>query len=162
MEWTILGMGLIGVVCLYYVFPEKWWKIYISGFGLGLTFEAFAERLFDYHPQLRDRHCIGRSDVNLLFPVAWLEICALAALFAEKLWNMNLFAGYLVGALIAGNINEFIFYKFHFWQYNYDEKLIGNIRPFKPKITVSGVPVQVIIGYWNIGIMVYVLCHILH
>jgi len=162
MEWAILIMGLFGVFCFYKVFPALWWKILISGFGLGLTFEASMEPLFTYHPQLRDRHCIGRSDVNFLFPLAWLEICALTAFFAEIIWSGNLFAGYIVGAFIAGNINEFFFYKSRFWHYNYDKKMIGNFRPFMPKITVSGVPVQVMIGYCNVGLMVYVLCHILY
>jgi len=162
MEWTITGMGLFGAIVLYSVFPDSWWKMYISGYGLGLTFEATTEKLYTYQARLSEKHCVGRSDVNLIFPFGWLEMCALTAFFAERVWGMNLFAGYIVGSFIVGNINEFFFYKLGFWQYNYEEKLIGNYRPFMPKITISGVPVQVMFGYCNLGAMMYVLCRILH
>lgn len=162
MEWIIIILGIIGTVCLYYTFPQKWLKILISGYGLGLFFEASMDPLFTYHNQLRDRHCIGKSDINFVFPLGWMEVCGITAFIAEKILLMHSVWEYILICFIIGNLNEFLFYKFHFWVYHYDRPMIGRFNPFRPKITAFGVPVQVIIGYCNVGIMAYALCNILH
>lgn len=157
MEWAIIGMGCIGAAALFFVFPAAWWRMFICCFGLGFFFEASMEPLFLYNEQLRERHCIGRSDVNYLFPLGWLQIVGLTALIAERLIGSQAWWAYICGALIAGNISEFIFYKCNFWIYNYDAPLVGSFKPFMPKVTAAGVPLQVMIGYANVGFMIWLI-----
>jgi hypothetical protein len=161
MEWAILGMGLLAIAELYGCFPATWWKIYCAGFGLGFLFEASMEPLFTYNNQISERHCIGNTDINFLFPFAWLNIVGLTSLIAEKSHLLPLFPSYILSAVVAGNVNEFMFFKCRFWKYNYYEPMFGNFRPFVPVITISGVPVQVIVGYVNVGIMIYFLVHVM-
>jgi hypothetical protein len=159
MEWAILLMGIVGFIALWLSFPQTAWKMYICLFGPGFLFEASMEPLFTYHPQLQERHCIGKTDVNFLFPFAWLSVTGCTTLLTEKVILSNpCFApipGYLLGAFIAGNLHEIIFYKLHFWRYNYDRAMFGSFKPFVPVITLSGIPIQVIAGYGNVGLMVY-------
>jgi hypothetical protein len=159
MEWGILLMGLIGFLALWISFPHTAWKMYICLFGLGFLFEASMEPLFTYHPQLRERHCIGKTDVNFLFPFAWLCVTGCTTLFTEKIILSNSFfapiPGYILGGFIAGNLHEIIFFKLHFWNYNYEQAMFGSFKPFVPVITIAGIPVQVIAGYCNIGLMLY-------
>lgn len=161
MEWAILAMGLSAAASLYLAFPCTWWKIYCTGFGLGFLFESSMERLYTYHHELSGRHCIGKTDVNFLFPFGWLNIAGLTSIMAEKIMGMPPLAAYILAALVVGNLNEFIFFKCKFWRYNYREPMFGGFKPFVPVITVSGVPVQVIVGYGNVGILIYFLVHVL-
>jgi hypothetical protein len=161
MEWVILAMGLCGMVALWFSFPGTWWKIFCAGFGLGFLFESSMERLFSYHEQLSQRHCIGKTDVNFLFPFAWLNIVGCTVIVAERIPFLPLLPAYILSALLVGNVNEFFFFKCKFWRYNYREPMFGNFRPFVPVITALGVPIQVIAGYANVGIMTYWLTHIL-
>jgi hypothetical protein len=48
-----------------------------------------------------------------------------------------------------------------FWVYNYHEPMVGNFKPFVPVVTIFKIPLQVVIGYCNIGIVTYFLVHIL-
>jgi hypothetical protein len=161
MEWIIIAMGCLGMAALWFCFPEKWWKIYCVGFGLGFLFESVAAPLFTYHQQLAQRHCIKKTDINFLFPFAWLCIIGLSSVLAEKIIKTPLFPAYIIAVFLIGNTCEFIFYKLQFWIYNYREPMFGNFKPFVPVITICEIPIQVIIGYCNIGIVTYFLVHIL-
>ena len=117
------------------------------------------EPLFTYCPQFRDRHCVGNSDVSFLFPLGWLEIAALTMILAEKVLPLPGIYAYIAGGIIAGNLNEFICYKMGFWVYHYDSRQIGTFRPFIPKVTVFGVPVQVMLGYGFVGVMIWAMVY---
>ncbi len=160
-EWILLSLGIAAAAFLYWCFPEKWWKIYVIGFGLGFLFEASMDPLFSYAEPLSGRHCVGNTDVNFLFPFGWIFIASLAGVIAEKLLCLPLIPGYIISGLIAGNTMELIFFKSKWWEYNYDAFWIGKYRPFIPKVPVYGVPLQVVIGYCNVGIFVFVLMHVL-
>jgi hypothetical protein len=161
MEWVIILMGGCGYWTLWLSFPTAAWKMFLTLYGLGFLFEASMEPLFTYHLQLRERHCIGKTDVNFLFPAAWMNVVGCSVLLSEKVLLPHLpippLAGYVIGAFIAGNVHEFFFYRLTFWTYNYHAAMIGTFKPFTPVITVAGIPVQVIVGYCNVGLMVFFL-----
>ena len=161
MEWTIVFLGAGGIVALWLCFPDTWWKIFCAGLGLSFLFEAGMEPLFTYHPQLRERHCIRNSDVSFLFPLGWMSIAGWSAFLAEKVLPLPLFPGYLLAAFVVGNAHEFFFFRCKFWTYNVQEAMIGNFKPLLPSLPVWGVPIQVIVGYCNVGIMTYFLVRVL-
>jgi hypothetical protein len=161
MEWAIILLGICGMAALWICFPATWWKISFAGLGLSFLFEAGMEPLFTYHPQLRERHCIKNSDVNFVFPLGWLSIAGWTAFAAEKVLPLPLFPGYILAAFVIGNVHEFLFFHCKFWTYNYQEAMFGKFKPLLPVFPVGGVPIQVIAGYCNVGIMSYFLIRIL-
>jgi len=161
MEWTIFLLGIGGMAALWMCFPALWWKIFCAGFGLAFLFESSMEPLFTYHPQLSQRHCIKNTDVNFFFPFGWLSVAGWTAFIAEKFIPLPAFPAYLIAAFFIGNAHEFLFFHFKFWTYNCREPMMGKFRPFVPVLLVFGVPVQVVIGYCNVGIMTYFLIRIL-
>lgn len=156
-EWSILIMGVIAIPLLMKLFPERWWKIYITSYALGLCFESMMAPLFSYCAAIKDRHCIDGSDINFVLPLGWVEIGATSAFLATYLFKLPTWYGYMAAALIVGNIHEFLFYKLKYWDYHYGKAMVGNFKPLSPKITVSGVPVQVISGYANVGLFTYII-----
>ena len=160
-EWLLIALGAAACGIAYYLVPVIWWKLAIVGYVFGFFFEASMEPLFTYNRQIRDKHCLGKTDINFLFPLGWLEISAFTMLLAEKVLPFPVVPAYVVGCFIAGNINEFVFYKMGCWVYHYNAKQIGNFRPFMPKITISGVPIQVIFGYGIVGLIIYFIRYLL-
>ncbi len=156
-EWNLVLLGLIAAVVFWWVFGQKWWRLFITAGALGFVFEASMASLFTYCAKLSDRHCIKDTDVNFLLSLGWLEVFAITCLLAEKVLPLPSLPGYIVSGLIVGNINEFFFYLYvKRWTYNYDAKLIGSFRPFKtPYFNIAGVPLQVIVGYANVSIFIY-------
>jgi hypothetical protein len=161
MEWAIIALGIGGLFALRLCFPATWWKMFFAGLGLSFLFEAAMEPLFTYHPQLRERHCIRNSDVNFIFPLGWMSIAGWTAVVAEKLLPLPLFPAYIIAGFVVGNAHEYLFYHRKFWMYNYHEAMIGNFKPLLPVFPVCGVPIQVIFGYCNVGIMIFFLAHVL-
>ena len=161
MEWSIILLGGGGMVAMWLSFPATWWKIFSAGAGLSFLFEASMAPLFTYDRQLRERHCIQNTDVNFLFPLGWMSMAGWSAFLAEKVLPFPLFVNYLLGSLLIGNLQEFLFHHFKFWVYNYDASMIGTFKPLQPKLPIGGIPLQVIAGYVNVGIMVYFLTRIL-
>lgn len=160
MEWLILALGVGALFVWRYVFPGNWIRMYITGFALAFLFEASMEPLFTYHQQLKEKHCIGRSDVNFLFPFGWLMTAGLTSLIATRLpSSIPTVVTFIIGALIAGNAMELIFHRLKLWVYNHDAPYIGNWKPLMPRITLLGIPVQIILGYSIVGLMVYGLVH---
>ena len=162
MEWAIMILGVSGISCYYFLFPSTWWKILITGYGIGLTFETSTDPLFEYHAQLRDKHCIGKTDINFIFPIGWLGIYGFSAYLAETFLPFHIMLNYVIGGILIGNICEFAYFKSKCWTYNYSASWIGTFKPFWPKITIAGVPVMVVFGYGTIGLVIYALCHIIH
>lgn len=160
-EISILILGIIGVFNLHYTFPDKWWRALIVSYALGLCFESMMAPLFTYCNAIRNKHCIDGSDVNFVLPLGWVEVAATTALISSLIFKEHLFIGYIGTAFVIGNIHEFFFYKLGYWDYNYDKKMIGNYKPLWPKITLAGVPLQVMIGYCNVGIFSYFIFNVL-
>lgn len=160
-EISIAFLGIIGAVILYNLYPSKWWRVYIVTYSLGLCFEALMAPLFTYSKSLHEKHCIDGSDVNFILPLGWIEIASTTALVSFIIFKSHYFWGYVVTAFFVGNIQEFLFYKLGYWKYNYDKPIIGKYKPLWPKITILGVPVQVMIGYCNVGIFSYFIFNIL-
>jgi hypothetical protein len=156
-EWNLILLGLIAAGIFWWVFGQRWWRLFITAGALGFVFEASMASLFTYCEKLSDRHCIKDTDVNFFLSLGWLEVFAFTCLLAEKVLPLPSLPGYVVAGLIVGNVNEFFFYLYvKRWTYNYDAKLIGNFRPFKtPYFNIAGVPLQVVVGYANVSIFVY-------
>lgn len=161
MEWVIIALGAGAVLLIRYSLPLTWWRVSIAGFALAFTWEASMEPLFTYHPQLKQRHCVGNSDVNFLFPLGWLMIAALTILIAGRLSSLPVVLAFVVGGLVGGNVMELTFHRCRFWTYNYNAAFIGRWKPLLPKLPIAGIPLQVILGYGLMGLMVYFLVHIL-
>lgn len=160
-EISILFLGAIGLFVLSEMFVFKWWRVFIVTYSLGLCFEALMAPLFTYDKGIRLRHCIDGSDVNFILPLGWIEISSTSAFVSFLILGKHSLLGYIVSAFIIGNLHEFLFYKLKFWKYNYDKAIIANYKPLYPKITIAGVPIQVMIGYCNVGIFSYFIFNIL-
>lgn len=165
-EWSLILLGIIGITLLQLVFPEKGWKIYICSLGLSFIFETSMEPLFTYHIQLREKHCIAKTDLNFLFPLGWSSVVGFTTLVAEKLiipyLSLPLIVSYMLAGFVVGNIHEFFFYKLKYWIYNYDAPMIGSWKPFIPKITFFEIPIQVILGYaFIVGATIYFINNIM-
>lgn len=154
-------MGIISLFILHKLFPDKWWRVFIVTYSLGLSFEGLMAPLFNYDKSLSGKHCIDGTDINFILPLGWVEINATGALLSYYLLGDHSFVGYIISVFIVGNLHEFIFYKFNYWTYNYDKAMIGKYKPLYPKLTISGVPIQVMIGYCNVGIFSYFIFNIL-
>ncbi len=161
MEWAIVALGLGAALLIRYSLPFTWWRVIVIGFALAFTFEASMEPLFTYHPQLRERHCVGRSDVNVLVPLGWLMIAALTILVAGWLPQLPEPVAFAVGGLVGGNLMELTFHRCRFWTYKYDAAFIGSWKPLLPKASLAGIPLQIVLGYGLLGLTVYFLVHIL-
>ncbi len=158
-EWGILGMGVIGAVSLSVAFPDRWLKIFIAAYGLGFLYEASMDPLFTYHAELSEKHCIGKTDINFLFPLGWMQIVGLSSLVAERVLPFKPPISFIIAGLLIGSLSEHLFFRLKYWVYHYDAAYIGNFRPFLPKITIGGVPVQVMLGYGIVGAMIYGIVH---
>ncbi len=162
-EWAIILLGAIGVAFLYKAFSVDflWLRIFIVSYSLGFLYETSMDPLFTYHKELRQAHCIENTDLNLLLPLGWIFILGTCTWSACEFSPDRLLAGYVVCSLIIGNVAEMLFFKTGFWVYNYDAKYLGLFRPFRPKVTFFGIPVQVCLGYSIVGLMAYAIVHLL-
>ena len=107
-EWVLIMMGLVALVYLKISFPLTWWKIAVSGIGLGFLFEAGMASLFTYHRSLSDRHCVQGSDVNFLFSLGWLEVTASIILVAEVIIGKGTIPVYIMTGIVIGSFHEFL------------------------------------------------------
>jgi hypothetical protein len=152
-------MGVVGAVSLALVFPDRWVRIFIAAYGLGFLYEAGMDPLFTYHRDLSERHCIGKTDINFLFPLGWMQVVGLTALLAQRGFGREGPLWYALAGVIIGSGSEHLFYALGYWRYHYDAAYIGAFKPFQPRITIGGVPVQVMLGYGLVGMMIYAIVH---
>lgn len=144
-EICLLILGLSGLLALYWVEPAKWWRVALFNCFAAFAFEASMEPLYDYSQDLRTSRCIAKTDVNFLFALAWNFMFSMILLLSGWIGS-SVWAFALCGFLI-GNIMEIAFFRAGFWAYNYDARYLNLYRPFRPKITVAGVPIQIMLAY---------------
>ena len=156
-EWGLIILGVGAALTLWIVFPDKWIKLYIVTFAIGFLYEASMDALFTYHPEIRERHCIGNTDINFLLPFGWVHIVGASALVAERGLGFSSPFSYMAATFLVGSCSEIVFYKLNYWVYHYDHAYIGKFKPFLPKVTLLGIPVQVYLGYAVNGLPVYLI-----
>lgn len=156
-EWSLVAMGVVGLVSAFFV-TKNLFVVAAVNFCVAFTFEASMDLLFDYSPDLKTKRCIAKTDVNFLFPLGWNLIFGTVALSANNSWfgTTGAIWQYVLAALVIGNIMERVFFHFGYWTYNFDGTFLG-MKVLKPKLTIKGIPVQVILGYSVVGVMVWFL-----
>jgi hypothetical protein len=148
-ELPFLFMAIAAAAIIVIKHQGLWPRYFLFLYAWGLSFETITQNLWDYSPEIgKTRFSIPGTDINILLPLGWVFILSGAALVSSALWQYVLFTG------IIGSTMEIVFYNLRFWQYNYEEKFLGLWRPYLPKVTVAGVPLQIIVSYFLvIGVM---------
>jgi hypothetical protein len=152
-EWVILFQGFAGFLLLYVYYPDMWWKIALINYCFGFVYEASMHGMFTYHCDLVTSRCIKNTQLNLIFPLGWNLIFSLSMVTADMMGGT--FPTYILSALIIGNTMEITFHALGYWTYNYDSWYWGFFKPFRPKVVVLGIPLQVMLGYSVVGFFVW-------
>jgi len=157
-ESSIAVLGLCASVLLYVITQSLWYHYLLFIYAWGLSFESLTQNLWKYAPDVgHTKRCIPGTDINIVFPLGWAFVLSFSAwliqlypLFSNKWLNYVFYTG------IVGSCMEICYYNLKFWKYEYQQKIMHMFRPYLPKLTVLGVPVQIIIGYFLvIGSMNY-------
>lgn len=142
-ELPILGMGLVAAALLFQMHPAVVLRYILFLYAWGLVFETVTHNLWRYAPDLgKTRFSIPGLDINLLFPSGWMFLAAVSDFFSASWWEFLLWTGSM------GTVMEILFFRLNYWTYDYDGRFLRLFRPFRPLITVFGVPVQVIAAYF--------------
>jgi hypothetical protein len=152
-EWVILCQGVVSCLLLYMYYPELCWKIVFINYCFGFVYEASMHGMFSYHSDLVTKRCVKDTELNLLFPLGWNLIFSLSMIAADKMGST--FYAYIISALVVGNTIEITFHALGYWTYNYDSWYWGLFKPFRPKVVVLGIPLQVMLGYSVVGVFVW-------
>jgi hypothetical protein len=158
-ELVLLIQGTIGIVILFIIEPQNWWRFAIFNYCVAFVFEASMEALYTYSDDLKTARCIPKTDVNYLFALNWNFLFVVISLAGRFFGNTYVF--FLLYGFIFGNLMEILYHKLGYWVYNYDIKYMGLYYPFRPRLSILGVPAQIIIAYpFLIGSFVWFTSHL--
>jgi hypothetical protein len=145
-ELSIFVMGIAAVGLLYHMHKDDLMRYILFLYGWGLVFETVTNNLWRYSDDLgKTRFCAPNTHVNLLFPLGWMLQLSVADFFATTIWEYMLYGG------TFGCLLEIVFFNLKYWVYQYDQKFLGLYHPFKPRIAILGVPIQVILSYYLVN-----------
>jgi hypothetical protein len=142
-EIPLIFMGLAGFVMLFMREGAAVWRAFLFLYAWGVVFETVTQNLWKYHREVgRSRFSVPQTDINMLVPFGWVFIAAGASFLSSCFWQYVLFTG-LIGCIV-----ELVFHNLKCWEYDLNEKFMGLFRPYLPKITFLGVPVQILVSYF--------------
>jgi hypothetical protein len=144
-ELPLLFMGIGAGFLLWHEHRGNFLLALLFYYSGGLSFEAMTQNLWNYHPEVgKTRFCIPHTDINILLPFGWMFIACGGAFFASYYWQYVLITGALGCAV------ELTFFNLRCWEYDFDEKFMGLFRPYLPKMTLGGVPLQILVSYFMV------------
>lgn len=142
-ELPFLFMAAAAIAIIVYRYEGTWPRYFLFLYAWGLSFETVTQNLWTYHPEIgRARFSIPGTDINILLPLGWVFILSSAAALSSEFWQYVVFTGTI------GSLMEVVFHNLRYWHYNFNEKFMGLWRPYLPKLTIAGVPVQIIVSYF--------------